>query len=137
MKRFGIRNYGTTRQVPYKNKQINIIHDGVIETDDEELVTFLGKQENFYITDSGVELVPMVAPVVDEPKVDEVAETPEDEISYDDMNVPELKVLAKDRQLDIKGLKKAEIIEALQDYDSEDVPEVVSASVEKEIAETA
>lgn len=44
----------------------------------------------------------------------------EDEIEYKDMTVPELKTLAKDRQLRTTGLKKTGLIQLLQDYDLED-----------------
>jgi len=44
---------------------------------------------------------------------------------YDDLTVVELKVIAKDRSIETKGLLKAEIVEALEKYDSEEVEDVV------------
>lgn len=117
MGRFGIRNYGPTRQIPYKGEQILMVNDGYIDTDDEVLASVLAEQEKIYVTDHGAAFAPMVT-ASEKPKADEAPDVPEDEISYEDMTVPELKVLAKDRELDVKGLKKAEIIEALQAYDA-------------------
>lgn len=114
MKRFGIRNYGPTRQLPYKDQQIFIVHDGFINTDDEELAVALGKEKDIYVTDSGAAFVPTP---LEAPEAETVVEAPDD-ISYADMIVPELKLLAKDRELDVKGLKRAEIIEALRAYDA-------------------
>ena len=147
MKRFGIRNYGPTRQVPFKDKQIFIARDGFIETDDEEEATVLKDQENLYVIDRGAEFAtpePMVTTLDDDdrkvtaddpealysenhPDEDEQSESQindeeiesSEEIAYQDMTVVELKVIAKDREFNVKGLKKAEIIEVLEDYDEE------------------
>ena len=134
MKRFGIRNYGPTRQLPYKDQQILVVHDGFIDTDDVEMAVALGEQEKIFVTDNGAEFAPVDSPVEkSEAPESEVVEAPDD-ISYNDMTIPELKVLAKDRELDVKGLLKAEIIEALQTYDAEpDVPETSGTSGSEEL----
>jgi len=111
MKRFVIRNYGPTRQFPYKDKHIFIANDCAIETDDEEEVGALSGQESVHVTDRGSELVPPSSPI-------KKPEAPE-EIAYEDMKVKELQMLAKDREMDVSGLKKAELIAALQAYDAE------------------
>jgi hypothetical protein len=45
----------------------------------------------------------------------------DDDISYDDMRAPELKALAKNRGVYSKGMRKGEIIEALESYDEVEV----------------
>jgi len=120
MKRFMIRNYGPSRQVPYKAQTLCIEHDGVIETDDVGEAAALAAEELMHVTDrnEGSEPVSLSAEQSEKP------ETPADEIAYDDMNVKELKAIAKDRQLDVKGQLKADLIKTLQAYDDEpDKPE--------------
>lgn len=56
----------------------------------------------------------------DVPEVDD----PVEEISYDDMTVVELKELAKDREVDVKGMNKAEIVKALSDFDKAGRPRI-------------
>ena len=120
MKRFIIRNYGLTRQIPYKDQHIFVANDQAIETNDEELVAVLRKHENLSVTDRGSELVSTLS---------EEPETPEetDEMSYSELHVKDLQVIAKDRQIKITGLNKAELIEALEDYDKQEVLEEVPA----------
>lgn len=120
MKRFVIRNYGLTRQIPYKDQQVFIANDQAIETDDEELVAVFRKHKNFHITDRGSELASSL-PVVDEPEKS-------DEIAYKDMLLKDLQVIAKDREIKTSGLNKAELVQALEDYDTADeqVPEEVA-----------
>ena len=125
MKRFVIRNYGLTRQIPYKDQQVCIANDQAIETDDEELVAVLRKHENLHITDRSSELASSLP-------VDEPGESgkPEEsgEVAYKDMLVPDLRVIAKDREIKTSGLNKAELIQALEDYDTADeqVPQEVA-----------
>ena len=147
MARFVIRNYGQTRQVPYQNTQIIIARDGAIETDDEDIAATMKEQKDITVTDHGAQAtstppkqkkkkkkkrqvtVDDVEAVNAEnfPDKDEKEETPQkdksteiDEIAYEDMTVVELKVLAKDRQIPTSGLLKAELIQALKDYDAEE-----------------
>lgn len=150
MKRFAIRNYGPSRQVPYKGQQICLSNDACIETDDADLAAALEKAGQVYVTDcGGVIAVPEASKdekrkvTVDdaeavhdekftpEPEEDKPQETggtqppPEstkdkDEIAYADMTVKELQVLAKDRQIKTSGVKKAELIQALEAYDKEE-----------------
>lgn len=146
MARFVIRNYGVSRQVSYKGQQITFLHDQAIETDDEDEAGTLTAQDRAHLTDRGLDAVALVPPEVPdekkerkvtvdkepvpredpedvqkkEPEPEVVPEETGDEIAYEEMTVPELRVLAKDRQLSISGLLKAEIIETLQDYDSEE-----------------
>jgi len=126
MKRFAIRNYGLTRQIPYKDQQVFIANDQAIETDDEELVAVLRKHENLYVTDRSPELASSLP--AEEPEKLEEPEASE-EISYEGMTVKELQILAKDRQIKTSGLNKAELIEALQDYDKAPVEEEVLEEV--------
>lgn len=118
MKRFVIRNYGLTRQIPYKDQQVCIANDQAIETDDEELVAVLRKHENLHVTDRGSELASSL-PVVDEPERSEESEE-SDEIAYEDILLKDLQVIAKDREIKSSGLNKAELIQALEDYDTAD-----------------
>ena len=149
MARFVIRNYGQTQQVPYQNTQIIIARDGAIETDDEDIAATMKAQKDITVTDHGAQAtstppkqkkkkkkkktqqvtVDDVEAVHAEnfPDEDEKEETPQedesteiDEITYEEMTVVELKVLAKDRQIPTSGLLKAELIQALKDYDAEE-----------------
>lgn len=139
MTRFIVRNYGPTRQVQYKNLQVIIANDKVIETDDIELVAVLQNYTAIHVTDRRPETPgPCLPPVVlikDEPEVvDETVQTAEEleatgtveEIAYSDMKMPELQALGKDRQLKVSGLKKAELIKALEEYDVQEVPAEVA-----------
>lgn len=143
MARFVIRNYGQSRQVPYQNTQIYIARDGAMETDNENIAATMKGQKDMTVTDHGVQSNPAPSeepkqkgkdkkrqitvdkePVPKEDPVEKV--TPEvvseeaEEIAYEEMTVKELQVLAKDRQLTTSGLLKAELIQALKDYDAED-----------------
>jgi hypothetical protein len=120
MTRYVIRNYGLTRQIPYKGQQIFIANDQAIETDDEELVTVLRAQENLHVTDRGSELASTLS---EKPESTEESE----EMAYADLHVKDLLVLAKDRQLKTTGLNKAKLIEALEEYDKQEVLEEVPA----------
>jgi len=148
MARFVIRNYGQTQQVPYQNTQIIIARDGAIETDDEDIAATMKAQKDILVTDHGAQAtstppeepkqkkkkkrqvtIGNVEAVHAEkfPDEDEKEETPQedesieiDEIAYEEMTVVELKVLAKDRQIPTSGLLKAELIQALKDYDAEE-----------------
>lgn len=145
MARFVIRNYGTSKQVPYKGQQIVFLHDQAIETDDEGEAKALAGQDRAHLTDRGLDAVALVPPEVPdkkkerkvtvdkepvpkedsedvqekEPEPEVAPEESEDGIAYEEMTVKELQVLAKDRQLPTSGLLKAELIQALKDYDSE------------------
>lgn len=146
MARFVIRNYGTSKQVPYKGQQITFIHDQAIETDDEILAGALAAQDRAHLTDRGLDAVALVPPEVPDEKkerkvtvdkepvpkedaediqkkeseTDAASEEIDDGIAYEEMTVKELQVLAKDRQLSTSGLLKDELIQALKDYDSEE-----------------
>lgn len=152
MARFLIRNYGPSRQIPYKGQNLCFYRDQAIETDNEEMVAVLGKDKLMHVTDRGVEFAAPVIPekrkkkerkvtvddaeaVHDEnfPDEDErqqptqqtqenqqpVSSDDINEIDYADMTVRELMVLAKDRQLKYSGVKKADLIQSLLDYDAE------------------
>ena len=119
MTRFIIRNYGLTRQFPYKNRSICIANDNTIETDDEEMAIFFKGQKAIHVTDRGSELA---SSSIEEPEQSEGSE----EIAYSDMKVKDLQILAKDREINTAGLKKAELIEALKAYDAAPVEEEVA-----------
>lgn len=123
MKRFVIRNYGPSRQFPYKGQSIPIANDSAIETDDEKMAVAFGKQDAVHLTDRGAELASSSS--VEGPETSGESE----EIVYSDMKVPDLRILAEDRQIKTAGLKKAELIQALENYDTADeqVPEEVLA----------
>lgn len=126
MKRFVIRNYGPSRQFPYKDQHIPIANDCAIETDDEELAVFFKKQEALTVTDRGSELAPSLP--VDEPETSKEVTEETEEIAYNDMLLKELQVLAKDREIKTSGLNKAELIQALEDYDKAPVEEEVTVA---------
>lgn len=117
MKRFVVRNYGPSRQFPYRDQHIPIANDCAIETDDEELAAFFKEQEALTVTDRSPGLAPSLS--ANEPKTSEVS----DEIPYEEMTVKELQVLAKDREVKTSGLNKAELVEVLEDYDKAPVEE--------------
>lgn len=61
MSRFVIRNYGPSRQIPYKGRSICLSNDQCIETDDVDMATVLGEEKLITVTDRGVEFaVPAV-----------------------------------------------------------------------------
>lgn len=150
MARFVIRNYGPSRQVAYKAQQICLSNDQCIETDDAKMADVLGAEESIHVTDRGVEAATYVSPenrakkdrkvtvddaeaVHDEKFPDEdvpeqqtqetqeiVSDEDANELSYDDMFVPELQALCKDRSIKTSRLKKGALIEALEDYDEEE-----------------
>jgi len=147
MIRFVVRNYGVTRQVPYKGQQVIIANDKAIETDDMELVAVLQNIEAMHVTDRcpgtpGPSLPPIVkTETPEEPQASsgesQTSEEPDEvteEIAYNDMLLKELQVLAKDRQIKVSGLNKARLIKALEKYDKEEVPEEEQSTevVEKE-----
>ena len=121
MKRFIIRNYGASRQFPYKGQPIPISNDSAIETDDEKLAIFFKEQQAIHVTDRGSELAPPSS--VEEPEKPEES----DEIAYNDMLLKELQVIAKDREIKTSGLSKAKLIEARKAYDAAPVEEEVIA----------
>jgi len=126
MKRFVIRNYGPSRQFPYKDQHILISNDCAIETDSEEEADFFRKQQALTVTDRvGSESASSLP--VDEPEASEVPEASE-EISYGDMTVKELQVLMKDREMKTSGLNKEKLIQALEDYDKAPVEEEVAVA---------
>lgn len=125
-KKFVIRNYGQTRRIA----GVLIVRDKAIETHDEELATSMGSHDNIHVTEQiGEPQITGRAIAVaketsdkeddkpEEPVADE--ESPDEEISYDEFKVPELKELLKDRELPVKG-SKAEMIQALELYDSKE-----------------
>ena len=159
MKRFVIRNYGASIQVPYKGCNVTFTRDSIIETDDSGLAVVIReftKQDgvNLCVTDRGSHLVAN-PPVTDESKdiknhddrvptasletpdapidkneegvkdVETKEPEPDEEISYSDMTIPELKELAKDRDVDVKGMNKAKIVKALEDFDKAGRPSIV------------
>ena len=149
MARFVIRNYGPSRQIPYKGQQICLSNDQCKETDDAEMAAALGKADLIHVTDRGIEAAAPVPPdkrkekkrkvTIDDAKAVHDEKFPDedtqqqttqgtqqpassedtDEIAYADMTVKELQVLAKDRQLKTSGVRKAELIKALEAYDAE------------------
>lgn len=132
MKRFVIRNYGATRQLPFKGQNIFIANEEVKETDDEEMARALAEYDFITMTDRGTE--EKVHPV-EEPEDDISLEPVAEEIDYADMTLPELRELAKARpEMNTKGLrKKADFINAHKAYDSEhvDEPEVPEADIDE------
>jgi len=73
MSRFVIRNYGISRQFPYKGKSICLSNDQAIETDDVAEAAALGSHQNVHVIDRGAEfaapvIVPPEKPADDEKK---------------------------------------------------------------------
>jgi len=79
MARFIIRNYGVSRQFPYKGKSICLSNDQAIETDDVDEAAALGSYENIFVKDLGVECA---TPVIDE-KPEKTAEKKERKVTVD------------------------------------------------------
>lgn len=127
MKRFVIRNYGPTRQIPYKGQQLCISNDGVIETDNEEEAKALETHKAICVTDRGSELAPSSSEEKPEDSVDE----PEVE-SYGSMTVVELRAIAKSREMKTSGLDKTKLIEALVEYDEK--PDEISWEVDNKVS---
>ncbi len=125
MKRFVIRNYGPSRQVPYKGQSVCLSNDQCVETDNEEMADVFREEERITVTDRGEELAKVPNSSAEEPKEKKVVVDP-NELSYDDMSLDELRTLAKDRGVAKAGkLKIGGLIEALEDYDEAEVAEPV------------
>jgi len=136
MKRFVIRNYGPSRQFPFEDQAICISNDQAIETDDEQIAEALKKHNAVHVTDRGVRELTEQKTI--EQKVNSKNDSPSDdtiiedvdgtenvyEIQYNDMTVSELKELAKDRDIKTSGLRKQDLIGALEAYDVSDVDEL-------------
>ena len=140
MIRFVVRNYGVTRQVPYKGQQVIIANDKAIETDDMELVAILQNVEAMYVTDRcpgtpGPSLPPIVKTEDKQTSEAPKAEAPKasDEIEYKEMTYKELQILGKDRQMKTVGVSKEKLIEGLENYDKEETSE--TSVVEPEVVE--
>jgi len=130
--------------VPYKGQQIILANDCAKETDDIELATALQNVEAMHVTDRCPETPgPSLPPKIEKSKTPEepqtssgesqTSEEPDEvteEIAYNNMLLKELQVLAKDRQIKVSGLNKAELIEALEAYDKEETQEAEGAAVE-------
>jgi len=134
MKRFVVRNYGASRQLPVSGKQVCVLNDGIVETDDVMEAQALAGFEHMTMTDRGSELAAPSSPgEVQEKqpkgKQKDSVDEPEDE-SYEDMSSVELQAIAKDREIETSGLADAEIIKALVAYDDE--PEKSEKPTEKE-----
>ena len=151
MARFVIRNYGPSRQVAYEGQQICLSNDQCIETDDTEMAAVLGEENSIHVTDRGAEAASFVLPeepvekekkvTVDDVEALHAANHPDEdsqkvasdkaeetiveseELTYDDLTMPELKSIAKDRVIEVKGLKIGGLIEALEAYDEAEVSE--------------
>lgn len=123
MKRFVIRNYGPSRQVPYNGQSVCLSNDQCIETDDDEMANVFREEERITVTDRGEELATISNSPVEESKEEKVVVDP-NELSYDDMSLDELRALAKDRKIAGAGkLKIGGLIEALEEYDEAEVVE--------------
>ena len=123
MKRFVIRNYGPSRQIPCLGETYCLINDSCIETDDTEVAAVFQEEDRITVTDRGSELAP-ISVVSEEIKEEKVTLDPND-LSYDDLSLSELRILAKDRGMKgIGGCKIGELIEALEAYDEAEVAEV-------------
>lgn len=62
MARFIIRNYGLSRQFPYKGKQVCLSNDQAIEIDDAELAATLKNHEKMHVHDRGISFATPVPP---------------------------------------------------------------------------
>jgi len=113
--------------------QIFIANDCVRETDDVEMAMALKKEKQVTVTDRGSE-VTSLSPSVEEPETSEVSEESQ-EISYGEMKVKDLQILAKDREIKTSGLNKAELIQALEDYDAAPDEEKAAEEVAEEVAD--
>lgn len=145
MKRFVIRNYGPSRQIPFGSQQICFSRDTAIETDDEKLVEAMRSHKAIHVTDRGIQV--NVAPepkleieselrpdsIVDSPEalhnesssetvdtnssvtLDEVTEAP-----YQSLDPSELRTIAKDRRVWVRGMSKEQMVEALKKYDQDE-----------------
>jgi len=55
MSRFVIRNYGPSRQIPYKGMSICLSNDQCIETDDADMAATFSSEKSIHVTDRGIE----------------------------------------------------------------------------------
>jgi len=138
MKRFVVRNYGPSRQLPVGGQQVCVVNDGIIETDNEAEAAALGAFEQITVTDRGSGIAPTSSPDANheekhEENHDDSVDEPEDE-SYEDMNLDELQAIAKDREIPTAGLDEAQLIWALVKYD--ETPDEPESSETDESSET-
>ena len=82
MARFICRNYGPSRQVPYKGKSICLSNDQVVETDDAAEAAALGAEKQITVTDRGEEFAAPVPP--EKPKTKKSDKKDERKVTVDD-----------------------------------------------------
>lgn len=114
MSKYGIRNYGPPRQIPCGKGTVTLLSDGVIETDDPELVKIAGAMEAIHVTThpdgKGARPKPPVEPLVEPPS----GSATEEAKPLDEMTVAELKVMAEEAGIELPTrIRKAELVELL------------------------
>jgi len=135
--RFLIRNYGPSRNLEDgKGSYIFLERDRVRSTSDPEMAKLMSTYPEIHVTDRGVEAFP--APILPAPPQgpeppkeddDEVVEVVEEskeveddeehgEVDYTELTVADLREIAYERDIDTKGLLKADLIQALQEDDA-------------------
>jgi hypothetical protein len=112
-----IRNYGPTRQLPYKNQYITITNDGAIETNDEEMVNVLRTYPKIHVSGQKDLVVPSPSPIAVEIVVEEViTEEIQNEIPYENMTKRQLVNLAQEKSIKVpKIISKSALIKLIKE----------------------
>lgn len=115
MMKYIIRNYGDPTQVTSKEgKPIAIAHDGVIETDDPELVSAASSIPGMHVTTRpGVKVI-APPPKTEELPSSETEGSTEEPVDFESMTVVVLKELAAEKGIELPiRILKADLIELL------------------------
>lgn len=104
-----IRNYGPTRELPFKNQHITMVRDQAIVTNDLEMVQALSGQPMINVSKQ-----PGTVPPASAPAPAPIAEPIEEELDYNKMKKRELLELAEERSIKMpEKITKKELIELL------------------------
>jgi len=126
MAKFVVRNYGNTRELPYKNKMIYLARDGAIETDDSEMANALSQFPQIHVAGYPVaektEVKNTIAP--EKEKADSVLQQENADLkkkleyakkfdALKRLSMKELQQKAKEQRISYKNLKEDDLIAAL------------------------
>lgn len=111
-----IRNYGNTRNLPYRNKQYFVPHDGVIETTNKSLAKTFSRLPSIGVSERP--LAKGESPEIDEAsKLNSVIPEVRDSIDFNKLRWPTLRRLAREYGIVIsRKTIKADLIAKLKEY---------------------
>lgn len=142
--RYVIRNYGPSRNLPWKRSYIYIERDGVRGTDDLAMAEEFARFPQITVSERGAREikppgqatgppVPDAPPPIDKDET-EITESPESvegsetvdvamAIDYSLLLVKDLREICEERDISTEGLLKQDLIAALEDHDEPAAPE--------------